>query len=147
MKLRQATAVAVNGRALLIEGPPGCGKTSLALGLIDRGADLVGDDGVALSLKEGVLWASPPPATEGLLEVRGVGMVTLPATAAPVALSLIADDDPPRYVDAAGRNVVEGVPIPALPFDLSAPGAALRAEYALVLHGLKFPRPAPKTEQ
>jgi len=39
----QATAVAINGRAVLIEGPPGAGKSTLALALIDRGAVLVGD--------------------------------------------------------------------------------------------------------
>ena len=46
--LFQASAVAINGRALLIEGEPGAGKSSLALALIDRGAQLIGDDGVAL---------------------------------------------------------------------------------------------------
>ncbi len=34
----QASAVAIAGRALLIEGPPGSGKSALALALIDRGA-------------------------------------------------------------------------------------------------------------
>ena len=38
---------AIAGRAILIEGEPGTGKTSLALALIDRGATLIGDDGVA----------------------------------------------------------------------------------------------------
>ena len=34
----QATCVAIGGRAVLIEGEPGSGKSSLALALIDRGA-------------------------------------------------------------------------------------------------------------
>lgn len=138
MTLRQATAVAIGGRALLIEGPPGCGKTSLALALIDRGATLVGDDGVSLSVVQHRLSAGPAPATEGLIEVRGVGIVTLPAITAPVALMLTAVSDPPRYVDAAGSMLIEGIAIPALPFDLAAPAAPLRAEYALALHGLDF---------
>ncbi|MGB7371776.1 MAG: serine kinase, partial [Erythrobacter sp.] len=33
---------------MAILGPPGCGKSSLALALIDRGAQLIGDDGVTL---------------------------------------------------------------------------------------------------
>ena len=40
----QATCVAIAGRALLIEGAPGTGKSSLGLALIDRGAQLIGDD-------------------------------------------------------------------------------------------------------
>ncbi|ANY20086.1 HPr kinase/phosphorylase [Tsuneonella dongtanensis] len=134
--LRQVTAVAIKGRAVLIEGPPGSGKSTLALTLIDRGAILVGDDGVALEERGGVLWAGPPLATEGRLEVRGVGLVTVPAAAAPVALVLKAHGDPPRFVEAAGETEIAGFAIPSLPFDLHADGAALRAEYALTLHGL-----------
>jgi chloramphenicol 3-O-phosphotransferase len=37
MIVHQASAVVIDGRALLIEGPPGSGKSSLALALIDRG--------------------------------------------------------------------------------------------------------------
>ena len=48
--LANVTAVAIGGRALLIDGPPGSGKSSLALALIDRGALLIGDDAVHLSL-------------------------------------------------------------------------------------------------
>lgn len=40
--LHQATCVAIGGRGVLIEGLPGSGKSSLALALIDRGAQLVG---------------------------------------------------------------------------------------------------------
>lgn len=139
--LHQATAVAIGGRALLIEGPPGCGKSTLALALIDRGATLVGDDGVSLSLRQGALWAEPPEPTAGLLEVRGVGVITLAAVAAPVALVLHADDAPPRFVEGAIRQDIAGCSIPALPFDIRGPAPELRAEYALALHGLDHPGP------
>ena len=36
--LANVTAVVVDGQVLLIEGPPGAGKSALALALIDRGA-------------------------------------------------------------------------------------------------------------
>lgn len=51
----QATCIAIGGRALLIEGPPGSGKSSLALSLIDRGAMLIGDDSVLLEARHGRL--------------------------------------------------------------------------------------------
>ena len=76
--LHQASCVAIGGRAVLIEGPPGSGKSSLALALIDRGAVLVGDDGVALAARDGRLFASPPPNIAGLLEVRNVGLLRFP---------------------------------------------------------------------
>ncbi len=55
--IHQASCVAIGERALLIEGLPGSGKSSLALALIDRGATLVGDDGVVLVNRNGILWA------------------------------------------------------------------------------------------
>lgn len=138
--LHQATAVAIGGRAILLEGPPGIGKSSLALALIDRGATLVGDDGVALSRRGAVLWVAPPPHTAGLLEIRNVGIASLPAVAAQAALVLTLSHDAPRYIEQAEMVVRSGVSVPHLLFDpRSAPGA-VRAEYALGLHGL------PRTE-
>ncbi len=134
--LHQATAVAVGGRAILVEGPPGSGKTTLALTLIDRGATLIGDDGVHLWAEAGVLFAAPPRATAGLIEVRGVGLATLATATAPVALVLRAHDAVPRYVERADALELAGCLVPLLPFDLRSPAAALRAEYALAFHGL-----------
>jgi HPr kinase/phosphorylase len=134
--LRQSTAVAIGGRALLIEGDPGAGKSTLALGLIDRGAQLIGDDGIALELRQDRLWALPAPATLGLIELRGIGLVTLPTAEARVALILELDRDAPRFVESVSRLEVAGARIPHLPFDPGIPSAAIRAEHALALHGL-----------
>jgi HPr kinase/phosphorylase len=136
MNLRQSTAVAIGGRALLIEGPAGRGKSSLALALIDRGATLIGDDGIALTCRAGALWAHPAPATAGLIELRNVGIVTLPVTEAAVALVLRLAEDAPRFVECAAAVEIAGVSIPALAFDARIPAAPVRAEYALALHGL-----------
>ncbi|MXO74523.1 serine kinase [Altererythrobacter aerius] len=142
MNLRQFTAVAIGGRALLLDGPPGAGKSTLALQLIDRGAVLVGDDGIAIERRGDAVWAAPPPATRGLLELRGIGIASLPACEAPVALILRLGIDGPRLVERAEMAGIEGVPIPALPFDAHHSAAALRAEHALAMHGL--PRYAPR---
>ena len=137
----QAGAVVIGGRTLLIEGPPGSGKSSLALALIDRGAGLIGDDAVTLTAKSGRLIASPPPNIAGLLEVRGVGLVQLPvANPAPVALILtlggpLAERLPETPLPARS---IAGVAVPVLAFDPGTLAPALRAEWALRVHGHVF---------
>jgi hypothetical protein len=135
----QASAVVIGGRALLIEGPPGSGKSSLALALVDRGAGLIGDDGVTLTVESGVLIASPPPHIAGLLEVRGVGLVTLPiAPPAPVALILQLGGPVPERLPETPlpRRTINGVAVPVLSFDPGTIAPAPRAEWALAMHGL-----------
>ena len=135
----QASAVSIGGAALLIEGPPGSGKSSLALTLIDRGAGLIGDDAVTLTADSGRLMASPPPNIAGLIEVRGVGLVRLrTALPAPVALILtLGGPEPARLPEIPiPTRVIAGVAVPALAFDPGAIAPALRAEWALRLHGL-----------
>jgi HPr kinase/phosphorylase len=55
-------------------GPPGSGKSDLALRLLSRGFELVADDQV--DIMDGI--ASCPKELAGLLEARGVGIVRLP---------------------------------------------------------------------
>ena len=137
--VHQASAVVIAGRALLIEGPPGSGKSSLALALIDRGAGLIGDDAVALHPEDGALIAAPPPNIAGLLEVRGVGLVRLPvAPPAPVALILTLGGLPPQRLPESPLpcRTIAGVAVPVLAFDPGPIAPAQRAEYALALHGI-----------
>lgn len=131
----QASCVAIGGRGVLIEGAPGTGKSSLALALIDRGAVLVGDDGVLLEQRAGRLWALPHPNIAGLLELRNVGLLAYPCTPAPLALVLRLDETAPRHVEAAERMLLAGFDLPVLRL---WPGGAvlhLRAEAALNLYG------------
>ena len=134
----QATAVAIGGRAILIEGVSGSGNSSLALALIDRGASLVGDDGVLLGEIGGVLWAFQHPNTQGLIEIRNVGIARMPSVPAPVALAVTLAEDAPRYIEEAGTRLIEGVAIPALSLWPETPALPLRAEWALSLHGLSL---------
>ena len=76
-----ATCVALRGQGVLLLGPSGAGKSDLALRLIDDGAQLVADDRTLLFEKSGALHAKAPPSIKGLLEIRGVGIVALPARA------------------------------------------------------------------
>lgn len=131
-----ASCVAIGKRGVLIEGPPGSGKSSLTLALIDRGAELVGDDGVSLEIRDGRLWALPPPNIPGKLEIRNVGIVELPATQAPIALAIRLGEQAPRYVEQAGACEVEGCEIPLIELWPYSPVLHLRTEWALKLHGL-----------
>lgn len=135
----QATCVAINRRALLIEGPPGSGKSSLALALMDRGAQLIGDDSVLLEARSAELWAAPHPNTRGLIEVRNVGLVQRPvAEPHRVALVLVLDPKAPRHVETAETTQRAGVVLPLLRLWPDSPVLALRAEVALQIHGLRF---------
>ena len=135
--LANVTCVAVRGRGLLIEGPPGSGKSSLALALIDRGAALVGDDGITLERRGERVWAHPPPHIAGKIEIRGVGIATLPAGSAPLCLVLKVGEGGQRLPEP-GSTRLDGSSLPLLSF-LQGHHAALRAEWALHLHGLPLP--------
>ncbi len=133
--LANVSCVSVGGRGLLIEGPPGSGKSSLALALIDRGAMLVGDDGVALERRGDHLWAHPPPHIAGMLEIRGVGIVALPPHSASLALVLSLDGEADRLPEP-GTVPLEGVSLPRLQFCGGDALAPIRAQWAIRLHGL-----------
>ena len=135
--LHQATCVAIDGRGLLIEGPPGTGKSSLALALIDRGAVLVGDDGVLLERRGERLHASPAPAIAGKLEVRNLGLLEFPVRRdVPVALLLRLDPAAARFREAPQWLDRGGVRLPAIDLWPDSPVLALRAELALKTYGL-----------
>lgn len=133
----QFGCVAIGGRGVLIEGPPGSGKSSLALALIDRGALLVGDDGVLLEVQQGRLIAAPHPQTAGKLEVRNVGLIDFPVSSpVPVAMVLRLDGQAPRFVESAERMIVEDTALPLVRLWPDSPVLALRAELALQAYGL-----------
>ena len=71
------TCVALDGKAVLITGPAGSGKSALALQLVAIGAHLVADDRTVLEISGVVLIASAPAAIAGLIEARGVGILPL----------------------------------------------------------------------
>ena len=133
--LHQATCVAINGRALMIEGPPGSGKSQLALMLIDRGAVLVGDDGVSVEERGGRLYASPAPATAGLLEVRNLGLLTFPTlSSVRVALVIRLDPEAPRFIDAAEQIDLHRVILPLV--QMWPDPDPIKAELALKRYGV-----------
>lgn len=71
-------------------GPSGSGKSALALALLAAGADLVSDDQTELYIDGPRLMARCPPALSGLIEARGVGILSTPP-APPCEVVLVAD--------------------------------------------------------
>jgi RNase adaptor protein for sRNA GlmZ degradation len=126
MALHHGTVVAFAGRGILLRGKPGSGKSDLALRLIALGADLVADDQVELAAGPGGLIARVPPSIAGLIEVRGLGIRSLPHRSS-VPLGLLVDLVAPTRVERlpeASNETIDGCVLPRLsldPFELSAP--------------------------
>ena len=141
----RGSAVAIGSRAVLIEGAPGSGKSSLALALIDRGAALIGDDAVLLAAGHGRLSASPAPNIAGLLEVRGVGLIDYPVQrAVPVGLIVRLDRDAPRHIQEAELRDHAGISVPLVALWPDSPVLAVRTEAALARWGLSFGNSEPQ---
>jgi RNase adaptor protein for sRNA GlmZ degradation len=130
-----ATAVALNGQAVLLLGPAGSGKSDLALRLVAAGWQLVADDRVVLRRDGDALIASAPARLAGLIEVRGVGIVPETTHPAPVALALDLGR-PVERLPAADWAEYLGVAVPVLAFDPFGASAPERAARALANHGL-----------
>ncbi|MGD9615523.1 MAG: HPr kinase/phosphorylase [Alphaproteobacteria bacterium] len=134
-----ATAVAIDGRAVLLRGPSGCGKSDLALRLIDAGARLVSDDQSLVSRRGAALFVRAPATIAGLLEVRGLGIMRLdPLAEAPVGLiaDLIAADRIERLPPRRSEAILDiAVPVIGIaPFEASA-----AAKLRLALRALAAP--------
>ncbi|MDT7933980.1 MAG: HPr kinase/phosphatase C-terminal domain-containing protein [Sphingomonadaceae bacterium] len=126
-ELVHATAVARDGAAVLLLGPPGAGKSDLALRLIDRGWLLVGDDQVLLKGAD----ASAPTAIAGLIEVRGIGIVRVPYSG-PVPARLAVQLEPPTARLPEPDHWTHGeLTLPLVRIDPRAPSAPLLVELAL----------------
>ena len=143
-QLFHGTCVALGRVCALIRGPSGSGKSDLALrfltsshaGLAPR--RLIADDQARVTRDDARLIASAPASIAGLIEVRGVGVVSMPSLAS-ATLVLLADcvtpDEVPRLPPKPlPSELVLGLPVARIalaPFEASAPD-----KLALVLASL-----------
>lgn len=133
-----ASTVALDGRAVLISGPSGSGKSDLALRLLDRGFTLVSDDQTIVRRDGDRLIASAPPTIAGKLEIRGIGIVEVAhAQDVPVALLVELTGDFERLPDDGRSRPIMGVAVPLVAIDATAASAASKVAMALDRMGLK----------
>jgi serine kinase of HPr protein (carbohydrate metabolism regulator) len=124
---------------VLLLGPPGSGKSDLALRLIDAGFALVADDRVDVAIGDDGAFASAPAALAGLIEVRGIGIVRLgsfvPRARIALAVTLAPRSAQERLPEPA-RTALAGHVVPTIAVDPDAPSAVARVRLALdVLEG------------
>jgi serine kinase of HPr protein (carbohydrate metabolism regulator) len=134
-----ASTVAIDGRAVLITGPSGSGKSDLALRLLDRGFALVSDDQTIVRREGDRLVATAPPNIAGKLEVRGIGIVEIDRLSdAPVALIVELTSDIQRLPDDSRERPILGVRLPLVSIDAMTASAPSKVALALDRMGLKF---------
>ena len=134
-----ASTVACRGRAVLITGPSGSGKSDLALRLLDRGFTLVSDDQTVVSRDGDRLIAAAPPTIAGKLEVRGVGIVEVERVDdVPVALVIELTSDIQRIPDDARERLILGLSLPLVSIDATTASAPSKVALALDRLGIKF---------
>ena len=120
-----ATCISLYGAGLIIRGPSEAGKSDLALRLIDRGARLVADDRVDLLVSDNGVIACAPNALKGLLEVRGLGILSIPfleVTVVRLVVDLVDSENVPRLPERRKTDLI-GIDVPAVtldPFEASA---------------------------
>ncbi len=134
-----SSTVALGGRAVIISGPSGSGKSDLALRLLDRGFTLVSDDQTFLRMDDGRLIATSPPTIRGKLEIRGIGIVEVPCIDdVPVALFVELTSDMQRMPDDSRERLLLGVRVPLISVDAMTASAPSKVAVALDRMGLSF---------
>ncbi|TAD91636.1 MAG: serine/threonine protein kinase [Alphaproteobacteria bacterium] len=127
------TSVSILGRAALLRGRSGAGKSDLALRLVDGGAVLVGDEAVVAERVGEQVVVSPMPSIRGLMEVRGFGVVALPTVARqPLRLivDLVTGAEPERLPEPEWESVL-GVAVRRMVLNPMLASAAARVRMAL----------------
>ena len=133
-----ASTVALEGRAVVISGASGSGKSDLALRLLDRGFTLVSDDQTIIRRKGEKLVAAAPPTIAGKLEIRGIGIVAMKhVDDVPIALLVELTSDIQRLPDDDRERPVLGIPVPMISVDAMTASAASKVALALDRLGLK----------
>lgn len=117
------TGILVGHHGILLTGISGAGKSLLALDIMEqaklRGEEalLISDDRVVLSIDEDGLVMEAPATIEGMIELRGRGIIKLPyAKSAPVHLVVELVDTEERLLEESELTTkVHGIWVPRCP--------------------------------
>ena len=132
-----ATTVARDGRAVMLLGSSGSGKSDLALRLLERGFGLVSDDQTLIRRDGKRLIATAPPTIKGKIEVRGIGIVEMPSIEdVPVALAVELMSDMERMPDDSRQRTFLSIAIPLVSVDAMTASAAAKVVLALKYFGM-----------
>ena len=132
-----ASCVALDNIGCLLLGPSGAGKSDLALRLIETGWRLVADDQTELNRQGRQLIATAPARIAGMIEARGLGIMTLGRDqfVRRATVALLVDLVHPERIERLpepASEIVLGVELPVAslaPFEASA-SAKLRLALA-----------------
>jgi hypothetical protein len=120
LEVLHAGAVVVNARAVVLLGPSGAGKTTLALALAELGAGFLADDVVAIEADGGRLLAHPGSPVAAVGRGPEERLVRIETARAPAPLGAVLCLD--RRADGPGaprfEPVGEGAPLLASTFNL-----------------------------
>lgn len=135
--VHHATAVAFDGRGVLILGASGAGKSALALQLIGLGAELIADDQVLLASDgRGRCLARAPLGLPLWVEARGIGLLAAPLRAeASICLAVDLDSSSTTRLPEPEEMLLAGARVPAISGTVTAHFPA--AVRLLCLYGRK----------
>jgi len=117
-------------RGVLVQGPSGSGKSDLALRALDLGFRLVSDDRTLVWSSDGAAFGRAPETLAGLLEVRGVGVLRVPALAFCRIDLAVLSGTPERLPDPE-IVVLAGAPVRRFALQLTDAAAPHRIREAL----------------
>jgi len=121
-------------RGVLVLGPSGSGKSDLALRALDAGFRLVADDRTCVWASAGRPYGRAPETLFGLLEVRGLDLVRIPALdfcRIDLAVSAAAPGSTPERLPDPDALEVAGTRVPHLVLRLTDASAPHRLREAL----------------
>ncbi|WP_296427684.1 HPr kinase/phosphatase C-terminal domain-containing protein [Yoonia sp.] len=110
-----ATCVAFDGRAALIKGASGSGKSATGLMLMGLGCALVADDRTVLRRRGDAVMAHCPDAIRGMIEARSVGLLNAACVDdAQVVLVVNLDETEDRRLPERRSVTLLGLDIPLI---------------------------------
>ncbi|WP_421952181.1 HPr kinase/phosphorylase [Pelagibacterium sp.] len=117
------TGILIGDHGILLTGVSGAGKSLLALDLLEQArlrgetALLISDDRVVLSTDEDGLIMEAPETIEGMIELRGRGIITLPfAKRAHVHLVVDLVEEEERLLEESALTTkIDGIWVPRCP--------------------------------